>query len=172
MIGNSMTTAGKRGKSPRLGRAAAMLAALLCALPAALPAAAATTERLVVDRHSGLAILGFDPIAYFTDGEALPGKGEFEQAYAGAVWRFCNEGNLAAFASAPQIYVPQFGGYDPTGVARGVPVPGNPRFWLIWNERLYLFYSSETKDAFARDSEGILTTAIQGWKVLQPKLAD
>jgi len=149
-----------------------MLATVLCPLPAGRPAAAATTERLVVDRHSGLAILGFDPVAYFTDREALSGKGEFERAYAGAVWRFCNEGNLAAFASAPQIYMPQFGGYDPTGVARGAPVPGNPRFWLIWNERLYLFYSGEARDAFARDSEGILATAIPGWAALQPKLAE
>jgi hypothetical protein len=152
--------------------AAALAAALLCALPAVRPVAAATTERVVVDRHSGLAILGFDPVAYFTDGQPLAGKDEFERAHAGVVWRFCNEGNLAAFAAAPEIYMPQFGGYDPTGIARGVPVPGNPRFWLIWNERLYLFYSAEAKDAFARDSEGMLATAVQGWGMIQRKLPE
>jgi hypothetical protein len=172
MIGNSMTTVREGGKSPRPVRAAAVLAALLCGFPPALPVAAATTERVVVDRHSGLAISGFDPVAYFTDRRALPGKGALEHAYAGAVWRFCNEGDLAAFAGDPEIYMPQFGGYDPTGVARGAPVPGNPRFWLIWNERLYLFYSGEARDAFASDGEGILATAIQGWGLLQPKLAE
>jgi hypothetical protein len=168
-----MTAGRDIGKSRGAARAAAALAAtLLCALPAVLPVAAATTERVVVDRHSGLAILGFDPVAYFTDGQPLPGKDEFERPHAGAVWRFCNEGNLAAFAAAPEIYMPQFGGYDPTGIARGVPVPGNPRFWLIWNERLYLFYSGEAKDAFARDSEEMLATAVQGWELLQRKLAE
>jgi YHS domain-containing protein len=171
MIGNSMTTAGEGGKSRRPARAAAVLA-LLCGLGAAFPLAAATTERVVVDRHSGLAISGFDPVAYFTDGRGRPGKGELEEAYAGAVWRFCNEGNLAAFAAAPDIYMPQFGGYDPTGLARGVPVPGNPRFWLVWNERLYLFYSGDARDAFAQDSASMLATAIQAWGLLQPKLVE
>ena len=60
-----------------------------------MAAEASTTERVVVDPHSGLAILGFDPVAYFTDGEARPGRDAFEQAFAGAVWRFRNEGNKA-----------------------------------------------------------------------------
>jgi hypothetical protein len=172
MIGNSMAMAGERGKSRLPACAAAALAALLCGLAAALPVGAATTERVVVDRHSGLAISGFDPVAYFTDGLALPGKGELEHAYAGAVWRFRNEGNLAAFAADPTVYMPQFGGYDPTGVARGAPVPGNPQLWLIQGERLYLFFSGEARNAFASDSETILTTATQGWALLQPKLAE
>ena len=41
----------------------------------------------------------------------------------------------------PDVYMPRFGGYDPVGVARGVAVPGDPRLWLIADERLYLFYS-------------------------------
>ena len=90
------------------------------------PIGAATTERIVVDRNSGLAISGFDPVAYFTDAKPLPGKGEYEQAVAGAVWRFRSAGNRAAFKADPDVYMPRFGGYDPVGVARGVAVPGNP----------------------------------------------
>jgi hypothetical protein len=166
-----MTTAGDRGKFRHTARSVAVLAGIVFSgLPAALTAA--TTERVVVDRHSGLAISGLDPVAYFTDGQALPGKGEFEHAFAGAVWRFRNEGNRAAFAAAPQVYMPQFGGYDPTGVARGVPVPGNPRYWLIRNERLYLFYSGEERDAFARDGEGLLAAATEEWGSVQPELAE
>jgi hypothetical protein len=172
MIGNSMTADREGRKSPRPPGIAVLSAFVLAGLAAALPVTAATTERLVVDRHSGLAISGFDPVAYFADGRALPGKGEFEHRFAGAVWRFCNEGDLAAFAAHPDVYMPQFGGYDPTGVARGVPVPGNPHLWLIRNERLYLFYSEDARDAFARDSEDILTTAIQGWDSLQLTLAE
>ena len=56
---------------------------------------------------------------------------EFEASQAGAVWRFRNEGNRASFVAHPEIYGPQFGGYDPIDVARGVTVAGNPRFWLI-----------------------------------------
>ena len=85
----------------------------------------------MVDRNSGLAIGGFDPVAYFIDGVATPGKGDFEASFAGAVWRFRNEGNRGAFLADPDIYLPRFGGYDPTGVARGVAVPGDPRLWVV-----------------------------------------
>ena len=87
--------------------------------------AAATTERLVVDRNSGLAISGFDPVAYFTDAQALSGKGEYEQEFAGAVWRFRNAGNRAAFLADPDVYKARFVGYERVDVARGVGVVGN-----------------------------------------------
>ena len=80
----------------------------------------------MVDWHTGLAIGGYDPVAFFTDGKPLLGKADIEFAYGGAIWRFRNVGNRDAFAAHPEIYRPQFGGYDPLGVAHGVAVPGNP----------------------------------------------
>ena len=71
--------------------------------------------------------------------------------YGGAVWRFCNIGNRAAFAARPDVYMPQFGGYDPVGVARGVAVAGNPNLWLIAGERLFLFYDRARLEKFAAD---------------------
>ena len=54
---------------------------------------------------------------------------DFEASESGAVWRFRNEGNRASFVAYPEIYGPQFGGYDPTDLARGVTDAGNPRLW-------------------------------------------
>ena len=110
-------------------------------------ARAATTERVVVNRYSGVAIEGFDPVAYFVDARPLAGLPEFEASDAGAVWRFRNEGNRASFVAHPDIYGPQFGGYDPTDLARGVTFTGNPRFWLISGQRLYLFGREDNCDA-------------------------
>ena len=70
-------------------------------------------------RHTGLAISGFDPVAYFTDGKPVFGRPDLELSLGGAVWRFRNVGNRAAFADHPEIYRPRFGGYDPVAVARG-----------------------------------------------------
>src|ERR1700739_4646734 len=106
---------------------------------------ASTTERVVVNRFSGLAIEGFDPVAYFADGVAEVGREQFEASEAGAIWRFRNEGNRASFVAHPEIYGPQFGGYDPMDLARGVTVAGNPRFWLVSGQRLYLFNREETR---------------------------
>jgi YHS domain-containing protein len=147
------------------------------ALAAALVAAvaplvdAATTERIVVDRHTGLAIHGFDPVAYFTDARATVGRAEMELSYAGVVWRFRNPGNRTAFAERPDVYMPRFGGYDPTALARGVAVPGHPQFWLIRDDRLYLFHSQEARDAFTADPRPAIAAAQANWPEVLRSLA-
>jgi hypothetical protein len=135
-------------------------------------AQASTTERVVVNRFSGLAIEGYDPVAYFVDARPIIGLPEFEASEAGAVWRFHNEGNRASFAAHPDIYGPQFGGYDPIDVARGVTYAGNPRFWLVSGERLYLFGREEHRDAFAADPARVLREANARWPKLEQELAE
>jgi hypothetical protein len=134
-------------------------------------ARAATTERVVVNRFSGLAIDGFDPVAYFVDRRPVLGLPDFEAAEAGAVWRFHNEGNRAFFVAHPEVYGPQFGGYDPTDVARGVTFAGNPHFWIITGERLYLFGLETNRDTFAADPQRYLRQADARWPQLEQKLA-
>lgn len=136
----------------------------------AIAGAAATTERVVVNRFTGLAIEGFDPVAYFTDARAEIGAETYEADGQGAVWRFRNEGDRASFVAHPDIYAPQFGGYDPTDVARGVTVAGNPRFWLISGERLYLFGREETREAFTADPATVLRKARSRWPELEQSL--
>jgi hypothetical protein len=132
---------------------------------------AATTEYVITDRHSGLAISGFDPVAYFVNRAPRLGKGEYEYRHAGAVWRFRNEGNRAAFAADPDIYAPAYGGYDPVDVARGTAVAGDPRLWLVTGQRLYLFYTAEHRSAFAGKPDGIIGAANKQWPAVQLTLS-
>jgi hypothetical protein len=156
----------------RLGIALIGLLASLAVQALSGPAAeAATTERVVVNRFTGLAIEGFDPVGYFVDARPVIGLADFEASEAGAVWRFRNEGNRASFVAHPDIYGPQFGGYDPIDVARGVTVAGNPRFWLISGKRLYLFSREQSRDAFAADSRRLLREANRRWPALEQDLA-
>ena len=134
-------------------------------------ARAATTERVVANRYSGLAIEGYDPVAYFVEARPMLGLRQFEASEAGVAWRFRNEGNRASFVAHPEIYGPQFGGYDPVDLARGVTVAGNPRFWLISADRLYLFAREEHRDAFVADSEHLLVRANARWPALEEGLA-
>ena len=136
-----------------------------------VPARAATTERVVINRYSGLAIEGFDPVAYFVDARPIIGRPEFEAAEAGVVWRFRNEGNRASFVAHPEIYGPQFGGYDPIDLGRGVTFAGNPRFWLIAGQRLYLFGREENRDTFGTNPERFLQAANSRWPQLERNLA-
>ena len=132
---------------------------------------AATTERVVVNRFTGLAIDGFDPVAYFIDGQPVLGLPDFEAWQAGAVWRFHNEGNRASFLAHPDVYGPRFGGYDAVDVARGVSVAGTPRLWVIVGERLYLFEREANRDAFAADPEHFVPQADARWPELEQTLA-
>jgi hypothetical protein len=135
------------------------------------PANGATTERVVVNRYSGLAIEGFDPVAYFTESQATPGVVDFEARDSGAVWRFRNEGNRASFVAHPEVYGPQFGGYDPVDLGRGVTNAGNPRLWVVSGQRLYLFGLEQNRDAFAADPARYLKDAAARWPALEQGLA-
>jgi len=163
-----MTAPGRRRKLCALGLCAGLLAAGFVVSAAATRAG--TTEQIVVDRYSGLAISGYDPVAYFVDGMARPGRGDLEYAHAGGVWRFRNEGNRTAFAADPDVYMPAFGGYDPVGVARGVTIPGNPRLWHLAGERLYLFHSLDEQAAFVLDVDRVIATADRKWPSLRQAL--
>ena len=164
-------TAQRQEKRLAPGKAFIALLAGAVAAGIALAAHAATTERLVADRHTGLAIGGFDPVAYFTDAQPLVGQPGFEAGEAGAIWRLRNEGTRAFFLSHPEIYSPQFGGYDPTDLARGVTLAGNPQVWLIMGQRLFLFDRTESRDAFAANPARFVREARQRWPGLQETLA-
>jgi hypothetical protein len=157
------------GRRPGIAFFGLGLALLAAGLDSRAPAA--TTERVVVGRYSGLAIDGFDPVAYFTDSVAVQGAGDFEAASAGVVWRFRNEGNRASFVAHPEIYGPQFGGYDPVDLSRGVTVAGNPRFFVVTGARLYLFDREDNRDAFAAEPGRFIKDAHARWPELRDKLA-
>jgi len=170
-----MTAARQERKQFRVRLAAAAFAALVLpvpALPALAPVAhAAITERIVVDWHTGLAIDGYDPVAYFTDSKPLPGSADIELRYGGVVWRFRNIGNRAAFAARPDVYMPQFGGYDPLGIGRGVAVAGNPTVWCISGARLFLFYDRARLASFNADPDRVIAAADRKWPEVRRTLS-
>jgi hypothetical protein len=162
-----MTIARQERKSWRGAAGAAGLAAALCILtlvPGRVDAV--TTETVVADEYTGLAIYGFDPVAYFTDSAAVTGRPDLELRFAGAVWRFRNRGNLGAFAADPEIFMPRFGGHDPISIARGASAAGHPRLWLIAGKRLYLFHSEQARDTFAANPERAIDAAERRWPLV------
>ena len=168
-----MTAQRQENKGRRLKIASlASIAALLAGLAGPVARVqAASTERIVVNRHTGLAIDGFDPVAYFTDAEALAGRLDIEALDRGAIWRFRNEGNRAIYLAHPEVYGPRFGGYDPLDVARGTPVAGRAQLWIIHGERLYLFSREQSRDAFAAEPTRFIDGADARWPALMEALS-
>ena len=120
------------------------------------------------DRLSGLAIAGFDPVAYHMDGRAQAGRPEQELEHGGAVWRFASEANRAAFLRAPDLYAPRVGGFDAEAAARGIVAGADASLFLLVEERLYLFRSREARDRFRADA-GMRARAEAGWPALEPE---
>jgi hypothetical protein len=168
-----MALRAKRKRPRRACAGAVLLVGSMAALVLGIVAlGAATTERIVSDHHTGLAISGYDPVAYFADAAALRGRPEIEAGFGGVTWRFRNVGNRAAFLAHPHAYIPTFGGYDPAGIARGVTVAGHPEIWLIVNQRLYLFHNEKTRAAFAADPKRFVATAERQWGTAQRTLVN
>jgi hypothetical protein len=158
----TMTSPRQRGKA-RFFAAIGVWGLVLLAPPLSGSSRAAVTERIVTDLHTGLAISGYDPVAYFTDAAPIVGRAEFEFRFNGVIWRFDNEGNRAAFAKNAEQYVPRFGGYDPIAIARGVALAGNPAYWLIVRDRLYLFYNAAALESFKADINNAVPAAEARW---------
>ncbi len=101
----------------------------------------------------GLAIHGYDPVAYFTMVKAVKGLDSIDHVWLDRRWAFANEEHKALFVANPTRYMPNYGGYcayDP--VSEGHNHTVDPTAWRIVNNKLYLFYS-ETKAAYAMPIE-------------------
>ena len=61
--------------------------------------------------RQGVAIKGYDTVAYFTEGRPVKGNKQFEYSWQDAKWRFANQKHMEMFISDPEKYTPQYGGY-------------------------------------------------------------
>ena len=144
----------------------ALLAALWIAVAAALPAAvtpALAKDPIYTGTFSSLAVSGYDPVAYFTQGKPVKGRSDLEHEWQGATWRFADAANLAAFEADPEAYAPQYGGYCAWAVAQGKLAKGDPRHWHIKDGRLYLNYSRSINETWLKDVPGYIQEADENW---------
>ena len=141
------------------------LFALLVAL--GVPAlASASPAPSVSATEQGIAIGGYDPVAYFTDGGPRQGKPEFAAQHDGATWWFASAEHKAMFAADPDKYMPAFGGFCAYGTSRGYLVKIEPEAWSIVDGRLYLNYDLGVRDTWMKDTKGYIDQAKANW----PKL--
>jgi YHS domain-containing protein len=158
------------GKPARVAPAAALFLVLFLTLGGLSRVEAATTERVVADVVSGLAISGVDPVSYFTHQEPIYGNAENEYRYGGVTWRFRNSGDQAAFAANPEVYMPRYGGHDPVALGRGVAVAGNPLLWAMIGQRVYLFYDEKSRARFLDNPADAIATADDKWPTVMKTL--
>lgn len=111
----------------------------------------------------GAAIRGYDPVAYFTNGEPVKGTGAFSHEWQGATWQFASAENRDSFASDPQKYAPQYGGYCAWAVKNGYTASIDPKAWKVVDGKLYLNYSLDVQKQWEEDIPGNIAEADQNW---------
>jgi len=118
-----------------------VLAAVLSVPLLGVGSSCVRAERIGVYSPGGMAIGGFDPVAYFDEGRAVQGRARHMLKWHGTTWVFASAANQEAFEMNPAAYAPQYGGFCALSVSNGGTVDAEPRVWAIVEGRLYLFYS-------------------------------
>ncbi len=125
---------------------------------------AAAGQKVLADvDSSGLAIQGYDPVAYFTQGKAVKGDPRFRSTWHGAVYQFASADDKAMFDTTPARYEPQFGGYCAYAASIDTVSPIDPDFWEIVDGRLILQHNQRAWDAWHKDAAGNLVKADKNW---------
>ena len=133
-----------------------------------IPALAQTKSLLNLDKV-GVAIQGYDPVAFFTDGKPVKGDAKFPFRHNGATYLFASKEHRDAFKTDPAKYEPAFGGYCAYGVSRGKVVEIDVEAFQIVDGRLLLQYSKGVRNDFNKDAKGNLAKANANWPGLVEK---
>jgi len=120
----------------------------------------------------GIAIMGYDPVAYFTKGRAMKGSEKFVHTWLGAPWHFANAEHRDLFAADPVKYAPQFGGYCADGTAYDQNTANvDPEAWRIIDGKLYLNYDKGSA-AELEEIPGQIKKAEANWLKIKAKLTN
>jgi YHS domain-containing protein len=114
---------------------------LAAALSCAMFLAGCGTTHATIDTTRGehLMLLGFDPVAYFTEGKPVRGNHTIAAAHEGRTYYFASDAHRATFSAAPARYEPQYGGFCSNGAAYAVKLGSDPTEFETRDGRLFIF---------------------------------
>ncbi len=128
---------------------------------------AASAQSSEVFAPSGIAINGYDPVAFFTEGKPMQGLREFNWSWRNVQWNFISQSNLDSFKTAPEKFAPQFGGYCAYGTSQGHKAPTQIDTWTIINEKLYFNYNMKVKGLWDKNRMDLIDSANVKWPVIK-----
>ena len=131
----------------------------------AFGALAPADEVINIDKN-GLALQGYDPVAYFTDGKPVKGSPQFTAAYKGAKYRFASAEHKQLFEKSPTKYEPQFGGFCGYAASINKLAPIEVEYFQVLHDRLILQHNKKAWDLWHKDVEGNLKKADSKWPTL------
>jgi YHS domain-containing protein len=113
--------------------------------------------------RGNLAVKGFDVVSYFTTGAAVKGSPQYSFDWNGATWHFAGAAHRDQFASAPDKYAPQFGGYCAWAVGHGYTADIDPEALSIVDGKLYLNYSKGVQKKWTPEKSRWIGEGNRNW---------
>lgn len=113
---------------------------------------------------NGIAIQGYDAVAYFTSNKPIKGNKLITANYQDAVYYFSSNENKETFLKNPIQYIPQFGGFCAYGISEGYEAPVQPEAFTIVDNKLYLNYNMNVKQTWVKEKEERIVKANQNWE--------
>ncbi len=111
----------------------------------------------------GLAIRGYDPVAYFTEQKPVKGSARYVSEYQGSEFHFASMSNRDAFQVDPAKFAPQYGGFCAFAVSKGYKAKIDPDAWSIVGGKLYLNYDTGVRELWSEDIPGNIQKADRNW---------
>jgi YHS domain-containing protein len=152
------------------------LAALVAVALGASSLISTPTLAIVPDSNSavdtdekGIALQGYDAVAYFTDGQPKKGDPKFQTKLNGATYYFASADHLKKFKANPDAYRPQFGGFCAMGTALNKKFEGDPNVWKVVDNKLFLNVSPDTGKRWSQDIPGNVARANDNWPQIKDK---
>jgi YHS domain-containing protein len=121
------------------------------------------TVPVINTTEDGVAIKGYDPVAYFTDGRPVPGVSSQQYQWQGATWLFASSEHLNMFQQDPIHYAPRYGGYCAYAVSQGTTADIDPQSWSIVAGKLYLNLNKEVRKLWQEDQDNHISKADKNW---------
>ena len=143
---------------------------IVAAIAAIGLAGVAQADAINQTTFGGVAIDGYDTVAYFTDGRPVEGVEAHESDWNGATWRFASAANKALFDADPEKYAPQYGGYCAFAASKNAIADVDPEAWAVVDDKLYLNYSLNVQEIWREDVPGNITKADANWPGLKAEL--
>ncbi|NMP31296.1 hypothetical protein HII17_06960 [Thalassotalea sp. M1531] len=116
-----------------------------------------------------LAIKGYDPVAYFTQGKAVAGDVNYTTTYKGAIYRFSSEQHRNLFKTNPEKFAPQYGGYCAFGVAMDKKFDTDPTAWKIIADKLYLNLNKQVQKKWLQQTQHYIAQSDSNWAGIKGK---
>jgi YHS domain-containing protein len=119
----------------------------------------AASKSSVNTDNGGLAIRGYDPVAYFTEGKPTAGVAEFKASHEGATYQFATAANRDLFVKEPAKYTPQYGGFCAFAASVGKKFDADPNVWKLVDGKLYLNVNPDVAVKWSADMPGMIGKA-------------